>query len=72
MATMSDNGRGLHGATPGDRVGADGLDNMRRRLQQLGGRCELATAPGEGTTVTFKVPLSGPAARRGHNSIEVL
>jgi len=69
---VSDNGLGLDPAAPCERGGADGLGNMKRRLQQLGGRCELAGAPGEGTTVTFKVPLAGPAARRGDNSIEVL
>ena len=61
--TVSDNGRGMDHAAPSERVGADGLDNMRRRLQQLGGCCELESAPGEGTTVAFKVPLTGLAAR---------
>jgi signal transduction histidine kinase/ligand-binding sensor domain-containing protein len=61
--TVSDNGRGMDPAAPGERVGADGLDNMRRRLQHLGGCCELVSAPGEGTTVAFKVPLTGLTAR---------
>jgi signal transduction histidine kinase len=72
IVTVSDNGRGLDPAAPGERVGADGLGNMRRRLQQLGGHCELTSVLGKGTTVTFRVPLAGPAARSGRNSIEVL
>jgi signal transduction histidine kinase len=56
---VSDNGRGLHPDWPRDRNGADGLENMQRRLQQLGGRCELTSRPGQGMTVTFKVPLAG-------------
>jgi signal transduction histidine kinase/ligand-binding sensor domain-containing protein len=72
IVTMSDNGSGWDPGVPDERVGADGLGNMRRRLQQLGGRCELTTSPGGGTTVTFRVPLAGSAARSRHNSIEVL
>jgi len=60
--TVSDNGRGLDAAVPRERNGADGLGNMRRRLKQLGGHCELISAPGKGTRVVFKVPLQ----RAGH------
>ena len=55
--TVSDNGCGLTPDAPRGGNGADGLGNMQRRLQQLGGRCELTSGPGQGTTVTFKVPL---------------
>ena len=61
--SLSDNGRGLDATTPPERSGADGLGNMQRRLQQLGGRCELTGSPEQGTTVTFKVPLSGRSKR---------
>jgi signal transduction histidine kinase len=56
---VSDNGRGLDQTQVLGQVGADGLGNMRRRLQQLGGRCEVTSRTGEGTTVTFTVPLTG-------------
>ena len=56
---VNDNGRGLTPGVPGERSGADGLGNMQRRLQQLGGSCDLTSSPESGTTVTFKVPLSG-------------
>ena len=62
VISVRDNGRGFDPAAPRERRTADGLGNMQRRLQQLGGRCEFASRPGEGTTVSFHVPL---ATRRG-------
>jgi hypothetical protein len=32
--------------------------NMRWRLAKLGGRCEIQSAPGQGTTVKFIVPVA--------------
>jgi len=55
--TVSDNGCGLPSEILPGKNGADGLGNMRHRLQQLGGSCELTTRPGGGATVVFKVPL---------------
>ena len=55
--SVSDNGHGLGAAVPPERNGADGLGNMKRRLEQLGGRFELVSHPGNGTTVIFEVPL---------------
>jgi signal transduction histidine kinase len=65
-----DNGRGfdLNGlknrATgPGDGLrfaGGNGLTNMQRRLEELGGRCEWETAPQEGTRVKMTVLKVGP------------
>ena len=48
---VADDGRGL----PPD-VRESGLGNMRRRAEELGGRCEVRSAPGEGTTLTWVVP----------------
>ncbi|WP_166134390.1 GAF domain-containing sensor histidine kinase [Nocardioides ochotonae] len=48
---VADDGRGL----PPD-VRESGLGNMRRRAEELGGRCEVRSAPGEGTTLTWIVP----------------
>ena len=69
---VRDDGCGMSLIEPRERSGADGLGNMRRRLQRLGGRCELTSRPGEGATVTFKVPLPGRGAARPDNSVEVL
>jgi signal transduction histidine kinase/ligand-binding sensor domain-containing protein len=64
ILTVNDNGRGFDpkqrslGSDPaGPRVAAgNGLPNMRKRLEELGGRCEWDTAPGEGTRVRLVVP----------------
>ena len=72
MVILRDNGRGFDLAAPHERSHPDGLRNMQRRLQQLGGRCELASNPGQGTTVSFKVPLARQPPAANHNSIEVL
>jgi signal transduction histidine kinase len=34
-----------------------GLLGMRERLEMVGGRFEIASAPGQGTTVTAEIPL---------------
>ena len=36
-----------------------GLPNMKRRLAEIGGACEIQGVAGQGTTVTFRVPLRG-------------
>lgn len=35
----------------------NGLENMRRRLTDIGGQCDIRSRPGEGTKVRFKVPI---------------
>ena len=51
---IADNG---HGRICEAAPGADGLSGMRTRLQHLGGKCELATAPEGGTRVLFTLPI---------------
>jgi signal transduction histidine kinase len=53
--TIADNGRGW-GAT-GMTEEMDGVNNMRARLEKLGGRFEVTSQPGEGTMVHFDMPL---------------
>jgi signal transduction histidine kinase len=38
----------------------NGLLNMRRRLEEMGGQCNVETAPGRGTVVRFIVPVASP------------
>lgn len=38
-------------------VGHDGLCNMARRMREAGGEMQVESAPGEGTNITFRVPL---------------
>jgi signal transduction histidine kinase len=52
---IEDNGCGFE---PGPTsAGADGLINLERRLEQIGGNCTRRTAPGAGTAVEMVVPL---------------
>jgi ligand-binding sensor domain-containing protein/signal transduction histidine kinase len=40
------------------RPGAgNGLANMRERLAEIGGRCDIKSGPGDGTTIVFVVPV---------------
>ena len=56
---VSDDGAGYDSArTP---MGS-GLRNMADRLAALGGRLEVRSAPGAGTTVTGRLPVAAPAA----------
>lgn len=52
------------GFDPG-RAGGFGLLGMAERAAALGGRCEVRSAPGQGTTVTIHVPLGPGAAAPG-------
>jgi len=53
--TVSDNGRGLSENT--ERAQADGWHNMRGRLEQLGGRCDIEPGLLGGVRVTFQLPV---------------
>ncbi len=52
---VGDNGCGFDPNTTQSE--ADGLGNMRRRLERIGGSHELVTLMGKGTMATFKLPL---------------
>ncbi|MFT3784058.1 MAG: two-component regulator propeller domain-containing protein [Nibricoccus sp.] len=60
---LTDNGHGLESKsaqeTSGDRI-ADGygLNNMKSRMQEIGGSCEITSPGGEGTTVSFSLPIA--------------
>jgi len=62
---IADNGRGFDPAkeaAPGPGRFSNGLGNMRRRLREIGGRCEIESSPGQGTKVIFAVPLKTETA----------
>ena len=52
---VEDNGKGFAGTT--SDPGADGLRNMRRRMEEVGGQFDLDTAPGAGTRIRLTLPL---------------
>jgi signal transduction histidine kinase len=52
-----DNGKGFNLAQTVSQLG-HGLVNMRERAHQLGGEFDIISSPGEGTTVTTRLPLN--------------
>jgi signal transduction histidine kinase len=52
---IQDDGSGFD---PASAPAGNGLANMRRRLEQIGGTCTIQSAPGQGTTVSFQANLS--------------
>jgi len=46
-------------ANPDRIIHGYGLPNMKRRLAEIGGACEVQGVAGQGTTVIFRVPLRG-------------
>ena len=53
---IEDNGCGF--VVTGDSGMGNGLRNMRERLAQIGGSCEVRSQPGAGTVVEFHLPLT--------------
>jgi signal transduction histidine kinase len=58
---VKDDGRGFEpGAQapiPDRLASGNGLENMRRRLHQIGGACEVQSATGKGTELVFRIPI---------------
>jgi signal transduction histidine kinase len=54
---VKDNGSGIS-RVPLDKNEGFGLSNMRARASQVGGKMEIQTAAGHGTSVTVTVPIS--------------
>ena len=48
---IQDNGRGFNGEVKAD--GADGLENMRLRIAEIGGQFQINSRPGAGTSISF-------------------
>jgi signal transduction histidine kinase len=57
---IEDDGVGIAPVEPGERQGF-GMDNLRRRVEALGGAINVRTAPGEGTRIDVQVPVGGSA-----------
>ena len=51
--TITDNGKGFDQIKPGS--GGNGLMNMKKRAEELGGIFEIQSSPGNGTRVIFSV-----------------
>ena len=59
--SVEDNGCGLEPEATKNQTGrfasGNGLKNMVRRLEAVGGRCDIRSQPGQGTKVLFVVPF---------------
>jgi signal transduction histidine kinase len=62
VVIVEDDGRGFDRSRLSDE--RNGLSNMEQRMAEVGGTCEVASLPGVGCRVTFRVPVQR-AARRG-------
>lgn len=56
MLSVIDNGCGFEFVA--GAPGKDGLTGLCRRLQQLGGNCQIASQPGYGTKIEIRLPLN--------------
>lgn len=54
--TVQDDGKGFAFA---QAITGQGLENLRRRAETLGGQATIASEPGSGTRVVFQVPFQG-------------
>ena len=58
---VEDDGVGFDPATTVSRPGGGrGLHHMQDRLAELGGTCHLTSLHGQGTRVTFRLPVTEP------------
>jgi signal transduction histidine kinase len=53
---VSDDGVGVDPRAPGLRARRLGLTSMEERARSVGGRLEIRSRPGEGTTIALEVP----------------
>ncbi len=68
--TVTDNGGGFNPQTASPD--GNGLQNMERRLEEIGGRLEITSLPGKGTTVFLFVPNAVLHGRViGNNGVSV-
>jgi PAS domain S-box-containing protein len=61
LVVVSDKGKGFEPGLAGRHertTGGFGLFSIHERLQWIGGRCEIASAPGGGTTVSLFAPIA--------------
>jgi signal transduction histidine kinase/ligand-binding sensor domain-containing protein len=55
LLAISDDGQGID---PQNRPGEDGLNNLRHRMAQVGGTCQVSSKSGEGTRVEMRIPMN--------------
>jgi signal transduction histidine kinase len=55
LISIADDGRGFPDEPV--RIDSSGLKNMRQRLTEIGGRCEMGAADGQGARIQFFLPM---------------
>jgi signal transduction histidine kinase len=71
--SVEDNGKSFDPASSGGTAAGNGLTNMRKRMEAIGGKCQIDSVTGKGTTVKFIVRLKNcaivnhPIGRKGRN-----
>ncbi len=65
---VRDDGKGFDPDSANNGYGGNGLASMRERAAVLGGRLDLASGAGAGTTVTLRVPLGRRRPRGAKNN----
>jgi signal transduction histidine kinase/ligand-binding sensor domain-containing protein len=58
IISIEDNGHGFAEPDASSHRDGNGLINMRRRIEETGGRTEIRSISGRGTVVTFYLPLN--------------
>jgi signal transduction histidine kinase len=63
LLIVEDDGIGFHESGFSNALGSLGLLGMKERAQFCGGDVQISSSPGNGTTVTVRVPVDIPAPR---------
>ena len=64
LLIVEDDGIGFHESGQSNAFGSLGLLGMKERAQFCGGDVQISSSPGNGTTVTVRVPVDIPRAER--------
>jgi PAS domain S-box-containing protein len=64
LLVVEDDGIGFFESGLSNSLGSLGLLGMKERAQYCGGDVQISSSPGNGTTVTVRVPLDTPRAER--------
>jgi signal transduction histidine kinase len=66
LLVVQDDGIGFHESDLSNPLGSLGLLGMKERAQFCGGEVQISSSPGNGTTVTVRVPVDTPGAESKH------
>jgi signal transduction histidine kinase len=64
LLVVEDDGIGFCESGLSSSLGSLGLLGMKERAQFCGGEVQISSSPGNGTTVTVRVPVDTPRAKR--------